>query len=76
MLLNGTNNILTDWHQTWLELQKKWSEDIACPDGVFNPFDIDATINSAYVAMALLYGNGDYTKTLDIAARCRAGCRL
>jgi hypothetical protein len=58
-----------DWHRTWFELQKKWSSDIGCPDGVFTPFDIDSKINSAYVAMALLYGNGDYTKTLTIAAR-------
>lgn len=59
----------TDWHQTWFELQKKWSGDIACPDGVFNAFNIDAKINSAYVVLGLLYGNGDYTKTLDITAR-------
>jgi hypothetical protein len=58
-----------DWHQSWFELQKKWSSDLACPDGIFLPFDIDATINSAYVIMALLYGNGDFSKTLDIAAR-------
>ncbi|HVX49781.1 MAG TPA: ADP-ribosylglycohydrolase family protein, partial [Chitinophagaceae bacterium] len=59
----------TDWHETWLQLQKKWSGDLACPEGVFNAFDIDATINSAYVVMALLYGNGDCGKTLDIATR-------
>ncbi len=59
-----------DWHQTWFELQKKWSEDIACGDGVFNTFDIDSKINSAYVVLGLLYGNGDYTKTLEITARC------
>lgn len=58
-----------DWHQTWLELQKKWSGDLACPEGVFNAFDIDATINSAYVVLGLLYGNGDYGKTLDVATR-------
>ena len=40
-----------DWHQTWLQIQKKWSSDIACPDGVFHPFNIDATINSAYVVL-------------------------
>lgn len=59
----------SDWHQTWFELQKKWSSDKACPNGIFLPFDIDATINSGYVVMALLYGNGDFGKTLDIAAR-------
>ncbi|HEY4207500.1 MAG TPA: ADP-ribosylglycohydrolase family protein [Puia sp.] len=58
-----------DWHSTWFELQKKWSSDRACPEGVFLPFDIDATINSAYVVMALLYGNGDFGRSLDIAAR-------
>ena len=58
-----------DWHQTWFELQKKWSSDRSCPNGIFLPFNIDATINSAYVVMALLYGNGDFGKTLDIAAR-------
>lgn len=58
-----------DWHQTWFELQKKWSSDIACPEGVFRPFDIDAKINSAYVVLGLLYGKGDFTKTLEIATR-------
>ncbi|HEY6975760.1 MAG TPA: ADP-ribosylglycohydrolase family protein, partial [Chitinophagaceae bacterium] len=58
-----------DWHQTWFELQKKWSSDIGCPDGVFNAFDIDAKINAAYVVLGLLYGNGDFGKTIEIAAR-------
>jgi hypothetical protein len=59
----------SDWHQTWFQLQKKWSSDRNCPNGVFLPFDIDATINSAYVVMALLYGDKDFGKTIDIAAR-------
>jgi hypothetical protein len=58
-----------DWHQTWFELQKKWSSDLACPEGVYLPFNIDATINSAYVVLALLYGQGDFSKTLEIATR-------
>ena len=45
-----------DWHQTWFEIQKKWSVDKACPEGVFVPFNIDAKINAAYVVMGLLYG--------------------
>ena len=60
----------TDWKQTWYEVEKKWSEDYGCPDGVFACFDIDAKINSAYVAIGLLYGKGDFAKTMDIAARC------
>ena len=58
-----------DWKQTWFEIEKKWSDDIGCPDGVFVPFNIDATVNAAYVVLGLLYGNGDFTKTMDISTR-------
>jgi len=58
-----------DWHQTWLAIQKKWSSETSCPDGVFHPFNIDAKVNSAYVVLGLLYGNGDYSKTLEITTR-------
>ncbi len=58
-----------DWKRTWFEVQRKWTEDIACPDGVFMPFDISARVNSAYVIMGLLYGRGDFAKTLEIATR-------
>jgi hypothetical protein len=58
-----------DWKLTWFELQKKWADDKVCPQGVFNSFNIDAKINAAYVVLGLLYGNGDYSKTLEIATR-------
>lgn len=60
----------TDWKQTWSECEKKWSSDIGCPDGVFVPLDIDALINSAYVTIGLLYGQGDFGKSIEIATRC------
>jgi hypothetical protein len=60
----------TDWKQTWLEIQKKWANDIGCPDGVFSPFNIDAKVNAAYVVTGLLYGEKNFTKTLEIATRC------
>lgn len=59
-----------DWKQTWFEVQKKWNKDVGCPKGVFLGFNIDAKINSAYVAIGMLYGNGDFTRSVDIAARC------
>lgn len=59
-----------DWKRTWFECERKWSEDIGCPDGVFVPFNIDAVINSAYILIGLLYGEGDFYKTMDIATRC------
>ena len=59
-----------DWKRTWFEVQKYYSQDIGCPDGIYKPFNIDATVNSAYVVIGLLYGNGDFSKTIDIATRC------
>ena len=59
-----------DWKQTWFECERKYSEDIGCPDGVFVPYNIDAVINSAYILIGLLYGDGDFYKTMDIATRC------
>ena len=59
-----------DWKQTWFEVQKKWNKDVGCPKGVFLGFNIDASINSAYVAIGMLYGQGDFTRSIDIAARC------
>lgn len=59
-----------DWKATWFEIQKKWTNDNGCPDGVFSAFNIDAKVNAAYVITGLLYGNGDFDKTMDIATRC------
>jgi hypothetical protein len=58
-----------DWKETWFELQKKWAQDIGCPHGVFSAFNIDAVINSAYILLGLLYGQGDFGKTLSISTR-------
>ena len=59
-----------DWKRTWFECERKWTEEVGCPDGVFMPFSIDAVINSAYILIGLLYGEGDFYKTMDIATRC------
>jgi hypothetical protein len=59
-----------DWQATWFEIQKKWNNDVGCPKGCFLSFNIDAKINSAYVTIGLLYGEGDFTKSINIATRC------
>ena len=59
-----------DWEATWFELHKKWNCDVGCPKGVFLSFNIDAKINSAYIALAMLYGKGDFAKSMEIATRC------
>ena len=58
-----------DWKQTWFEVQRKWGEDVGCPDGVFTTVNIDATVNSAWIVLGLLYGQGDFGKTLSISTR-------
>jgi hypothetical protein len=59
-----------DWKSTWQKTNRKWSEDIGSPLGVFQPFNIDAKINAAWVTLGLLYGDGDFTRTFEIATRC------
>ena len=59
-----------DWKKTWAEVQKKWGVDIGCPYGVFDSFNIDAKINSAWIVVGLLYGKGDFGRTLEISTRC------
>ncbi|WP_156308097.1 ADP-ribosylglycohydrolase family protein [Sphingobacterium endophyticum] len=58
-----------NWKQNWFEIQQKWAEDTGCPEGVHAPYNIDAKINAAYVVLGLLYGKGDFTKTLEISTR-------
>jgi hypothetical protein len=59
----------TDWKAAWFNAERKFSEDIGCPEGVFDSFNIDATINSAWVLIGLLYGDHDFGKTISIATR-------
>jgi len=58
-----------DWKATWFKTMDKWGEDKGCPDGVFTTFNIDAKMNSAHVVLGLLYGDGDFGKTLSISTR-------
>lgn len=59
-----------DWKRTWQLYNEKYSEDVGCPELVLEPGNIDATMNSAYVVMGLLFGHGDFGKTIEIATRC------
>ncbi len=57
-----------DWRKTWHELQNKWGESDIC--GAMDPFNIDAKMNGAYIVMGMLYGEGDFAKTMEISIRC------
>ena len=58
------------WKHTWQRVHDKWNHDIGCPRGVFDEFNIDAKINSAWILVGLLYGEKDFGKTIDISTRC------
>jgi hypothetical protein len=68
--IRGYKSFPGDWRKTWQLLQDRWGNDDLCPDGYRTPFDIDAKLNGAYVALGLLYGGGDFAKTLEITTRC------
>ena len=59
-----------DWRDTWREIENTYGRHKACPDNFRGKASIDATVNSAYVIMGLLYGKGDFGRTIDISTRC------
>jgi len=69
-VINWHKKFPNDWKKTWFEVEKKHSSDVGCSEGVFNAFNIDASLNAAYVVIGLLYGEKDFFKTIDIATRC------
>ncbi|MCX6630016.1 MAG: ADP-ribosylglycohydrolase family protein, partial [Candidatus Solibacter sp.] len=58
-----------DWKKVWQLIEDKWDRRDPCPSGAMRPFNIDAKLNGAYIALGLLYGAGDFAKTIDIATR-------
>jgi hypothetical protein len=69
-------NVLTwsanesDWRKVWQKVEEKWDGHDVCPDGAHRPFNIDAKINGAYIAIGLLYGDRDWQQTKEITTRC------
>ncbi|MDZ4802443.1 MAG: ADP-ribosylglycohydrolase family protein [Bryobacteraceae bacterium] len=58
-----------DWKATWKLIEDKWNKREPCPEGALRPFNIDAKLNGAYIALGLLYGGEDFWKTLEISTR-------
>jgi hypothetical protein len=65
-----------DWRTVWRFIAKKWDQRDPCPAGALQAFNTDAKLNGAYIALGLLYGDGDFGRTLDVSSRCGqdAGC--
>ncbi len=57
-----------DWTAAWQILNDKWASDDVCTP--YLPFNIDAKLNGAYVVTGLLYGDGDWEKTMGITIGC------
>jgi hypothetical protein len=69
-LLDGSAQYPNNWRKVWQLVQDKWDKDDPCPEGAMNPFNIDAKLNGAYIALGLLYGGGDFLKTIEVSTRC------
>jgi hypothetical protein len=50
-------------------VNEKWDRREPCPAGALQPFNIDAKLNGAYIALGLLYGGGDFYETMKISTR-------
>ena len=69
-LLEWSKRNHRDWRKVWQMVQDKWDKDDPCPDGALAAFNIDAKLNGAYIAFGLLFGGGDFLKTMEISTRC------
>jgi hypothetical protein len=58
-----------DWMATWRLIEKKWDKADVCVEGALEPFNIDAKLNGGYVALGLIYGKGDFARTLEVSTR-------
>jgi hypothetical protein len=68
-LLNWYRESPDDWIPTWQKIEDKYNNDM-CPWGVHRDFNIQARLNGSYIALGLLYGDGDLLKTVNISTRC------
>lgn len=68
-VLSWSEQYQGDWQRVWRLVQDKWDRRDPCPAGALTPFNIDAKLNGAYIALGLLHGDGDFGRTMEIATR-------
>ncbi len=59
-----------DWRANWQYIHDRYADENGSPFGVFDPWNIEASMNAAHVVTGLLYGDGDIGRTMEIAVRC------
>jgi ADP-ribosylglycohydrolase len=59
------------WKAVWRRLERRWNAHSprAKRTRVHSEFNIDAKLNGAYVLLGLLYGRGDFARTIRISMR-------
>jgi hypothetical protein len=61
------------WKATWRRLERRWNAHRPAvkrdPRYVHTEFNIDAKLNGAYILLGLLYGDGDFARSLRISIR-------
>lgn len=68
-VLRWAEEFPAEWTETWRRINETWDRRDPCPAGALHPFNIDAKLNGAYIALGLLYGGGDFGRTLEISTR-------
>jgi hypothetical protein len=68
-LLDWHKQYPKDWQKAWQMTEEKWNRRDPCPEGALKPFNIDAKLNGAYIALGLLWGEGDFTRTMEVSTR-------
>jgi len=58
------------WTECWQFIQDKWGDQDRCLWYMDLLINIDAKLNSAYVLIGLMYGEGDFEKSVKIAMQC------
>jgi ADP-ribosylglycohydrolase/PKD domain len=59
------------WRATWRLLERRWNAHSpqAKRTAIDSEFNIDAKLNGAYILLGLLYGRGDFERTIRVAMR-------
>ncbi len=68
-VLSWSEQYQGDWQRVWRLVEDKWDRRDPCPSGALTPFNIDAKLNGAYIALGLLHGESDFGRTMEIATR-------
>ncbi|HBL84582.1 MAG: hypothetical protein A2Y17_05985 [Clostridiales bacterium GWF2_38_85] len=58
------------WQECWQSIEDEWGDTDRCIWYGAGAANIDAKMNSAYILIGLLYGEGDFNNSMKIAMQC------